>query len=97
MGIFKKSKAIYVERMDLLSGVTVTDDKVHFSLNYSGIDLNAEDIPKLLADAMQLYSMVKPSLDAKSEAMMEKAKEHNAVNSEVKIDDEPIDLSSIPF
>lgn len=87
MSLFKKDKALYIETMDVLKGVTVAPDKVRFTLNWSNIELNPEDVPKLLSDVIQLYAMVKPTLDSKTEANKEKSDQPL---------DEP-DLSSIPF
>lgn len=94
MGIFKRDKAIYYENMNLVREVTVTEEKVHFNLNYSSIDLKPEDVPKLLADAMQLYAHVKPTLDKKSEEL---EAERAASEEPKQPDDKPIDLSEIPF
>lgn len=87
MSLFKKDKALYIEKMDVLSGVTVSPDKVKFSLNYSSIDLTPESVPKLLSDVVQLYALVKPTLDAKTEASQKQSEQPL---------DEP-DLSDIPF
>ena len=86
MALFKKSSAIFVEKMNKLSDVTISEDKVKFSLNYSSIDLNPEEVPKLVSDLIQVYGMIKPILDKKSE--------EEQAESE---DKERIDLSEIPF
>lgn len=93
MGIFKKSQATYIERMEVLSNVTVTEDKVLATLQYSQNTFKPEDIPKLLSDVIQLYTLVKPILDKKSEEA-EKAKTDE---EKLKTEDTPIDLSEIPF
>ena len=93
MGIFKKSQATYIEKMDLLTNVTVTDEKVLATLQYSQNTFRPEDIPKLLADVMQLYALVKPILDKKSE----EAEKEKTDEEKLKLEDTPIDLSNIPF
>ena len=93
MGIFKKSQATYIERMELLTNVTVTEEKVLATLQYSQNTFKPEDIPKLLSDVMQLYALVKPILDKKSE----EAEKEKTDEEKLKLDDTPIDLSNIPF
>lgn len=90
MSIFKKTNAVFVEKMNNLRNVSVSEDKVMFSLNYSGIEMKPEDIPGLVSDLIQIYGMVKPVLDKKSEAL-------EAENAKTENPDEPIDLSNIPF
>jgi NACalpha-BTF3-like transcription factor len=85
--IFKKSKALYFEKMNKLREVTVTDETVKFQIDYSNTSLKVEDIPKLLADVTQLYALVQDSLQKKSEE----------INKEKTEDDEPINLDDIPF
>lgn len=95
MGIFKKSSAVHIDHMDVLSKVTITDDKVLFTIQYSETNMKPEDVPKLLADVMRLYALVKPTLDEKSLKATEDAEQ------DIKIEDindtAPIDLSNIPF
>ena len=92
--IFKKSKAVYIEKMNYLKSVTVSSDKVKFELGWSNLDMALEDVPKLLSDLTSLYGMVKPELDRRSE---EKNAEEEKKAKENEVDFEPIDLSNIPF
>lgn len=93
--IFKKNKALYYDKMNCLKEVTVTEEAVKLHLNWSAIDLKPEDIPGLLADVVQIYAHIKPTLDRKSAEKIEEAKQHNKSNDD-KID-EVVDLADIPF
>lgn len=93
--LFKKSKAIYIKKMNCLNEVTVSEQGLKLQLNYSSIDLKLEDIPKLMSDVTQLYALAKPLLDSMSEeANAEAEKKVKDGNDETF---EPIDLSNIPF
>lgn len=92
MALFKKEKAILIDKMNRLERITVSSDKIHFRLNYSDIDVKAKDIPLLVSDMIQIYGMVKPILDAQSEELN---KENEGKEKEDQV--EPIDLSDIPF
>ena len=93
MAIFKRSSAVFVERMNQLRNVSVSEDKVIFNLNYSNIELQPEKIPGLVSDLIQVYGIIKPTLDKLSQA---KEAEQNKT-SEPSTDEKPIDLSEIPF
>jgi len=97
MSVFKKNRAAYFEKMGTFTEVTITEDKVKFSLNYSSITMNLEEVPKLLADVMQLYAMAKPILDRKSLEATKKKLAGLAGEKDSDDSDEPIDLSDIPF
>lgn len=92
MGIFKKSHAVTIEKMDVLKQLVVNENSVRFSLNYSNIDLKPEEVPKLLADIMQIYTLVKPALDKKTLDL-----ENEKSGDPKEEDSKPIDLSDIPF
>lgn len=91
MSILKKSEAIFIDSMEHLTNVMVTDDVCKFTLDYSQMTVKSSDVPKLLSDLMQLYAMVKPALDKKTlEAQDENLRRETP-------SDERIDLSNIPF
>jgi len=92
MAIFKKSQATFVEKMNVLKDVTISEDKVKFNLGWSNIDLTPEEIPQIVSDLIQVYGMIKPILDEKSEA---KQKELDKTDKESE--EKFIDLSEIPF
>jgi len=92
MAIFKRSSAVFVERMNLLRNVSVSEDKVLFNVNYSNIELSPEEIPGLVSDLIQVYGIIKPTLDRLSQEKEETEKKASP-KSEVK----PVDLSEIPF
>lgn len=93
MAIFKRSSAVFVERMNQLRNVSVSEDKVIFNINYSNIELQPEEIPGLVSDLIQVYGIIKPTLDKLSqEKEAEQAKTETPA-----VDDKPIDLSEIPF
>lgn len=87
--MFNRKKAIFFESMNKLSDVTITDDKVKCKIGWNDLDLKPEDVPKLLSDFIQIYALVKDSLDEKSKA------EADNKDKEEKKDD--LDLSDIPF
>ena len=91
MAIFKRSSAVFVERMNQLCNVSVSEDKVIFNLNYSNIELQPEKIPGLVSDLIQVYGIIKPTLDEISQKREAEAKKNNTDG------DESVDLSEIPF
>lgn len=91
MTVFKKSSAVSIEKMNYLTKVFVTEDNVSFNISYFDTKVPIEDIPKLLGDFMQLYSMVKTQLDKKTIGAQDKNLELE------KPKEDPIDLSDIPF
>lgn len=93
MAIFKRSSAVFVESMNKVRNVSVSEDKVLFNLNYSNIELQPEDVPGLVSDLIQIYGIIKPTLDDISL----KRQEENKKNATVETDEKPIDLSEIPF
>ena len=93
MAIFKKTEAIFVEKMNVIKDVTISEDKVKFGIGYYDINISPEDVPRLVSDFIQVYGIVKPTLDKLSEA---KEAEQNKI-SEPSTDEKPIDLSEIPF
>jgi hypothetical protein len=93
MSIFKKSSAVFVERMNLLRNVSVSEDKVLFNINYSNIELRPEEIPGFVSDLIQVYGIIKPTLDRLSQ----EKEEVEAKTTTPAVDDKPIDLSEIPF
>lgn len=94
MAIFKRSSAVFVEKMNVLKNVSVSEDKVLFNVNYSNIELSPEEIPGLVSDLIQVYGIIKPTLDKMSE---ERQKELDKEKSDNKDADKPVDLSEIPF
>lgn len=94
MAIFKRSSAVFVERMNLLRNVSVSEDKVLFNVNYSNIELSPEEIPGLVSDLIQVYGIIKPTLDKLSQ---EKEAAQAKTDTPPAPDDKPIDLSEIPF
>ncbi len=93
MGIFKKEQAVFIEKMNTLSNVTISDNKIKFELQYSSISLSLTDIPKLMGDVIELYGLVKPTLDKLSI----EAEEERKKSEDIDTDDKPIDLSEVPF
>lgn len=91
--LFKKNKAITIDKMNVLDDVVVNEEKLKFTVQYSNISIPIEKVPGLLADIMQVYSLVKPALDQKS---IEATKEQEKDKAD-DVDLEPIDLSDIPF
>lgn len=91
MNIFKKNQAVQVEKLNIFKDILINEKEVKLHINYSGITISLEEVPKLLADAMQLYTMVKPMLDKKT---IEKMKDKT---DEADSEDTIIDLSDIPF
>lgn len=92
MGIFKKTSAVQIDKMNRINSVTITEENVKFSLSgsYSIETVKLEDVPKLLSDMIQLYTYVKPLLD--------KRESDSLKTDAAAIDnDKPIDLSEIPF
>lgn len=94
--MFKKTNAVYIEKMRKLTKVTVTDETVKANIGYYDLYFEPEEIPKLLADFMELYAAVKPTLE-KKQAALEKERAEAGEKTEVVVDDKPIDLSEIPF
>lgn len=97
--MFKKTNAVYIESMRKLTNVTVTEETVKANIGYYDLTFQPEEIPKVLADFMELYAAVKPTLD-KKQAQLEKerAESQEAVDKGgAVVDDKPIDLSEIPF
>ena len=92
MAIFKRSSAVFVEKMNLLRNVSVSEDKVLFNVNYSNIELSPEEIPGLVSDLIQVYGIIKPTLDKLSQEK-EDAEKQASADTEIK----PVDLSEIPF
>lgn len=90
--MFKKNNAVYHDKMKQLSKVTVTEQGVHFTLNYSSIDLTPEAIPGLLADVIELYAYMKPTLER-----LQAERDKNKTEPNTPPEDEPIDLTGIPF
>lgn len=93
MAIFKRSSAVFVQSMNKVRNVSVSEDKVLFNLNYSNIELEPEEIPGLVSDLIQIYGIVKPTLDELSTKREEEEKKNAAADTEIK----PVDLSEIPF
>lgn len=91
MSIFKKTQGVTMDKMNVLSNVVITADQCRFQLQYSNIELKIEQIPKLLADIIEVYTSAKPTLDAKTLALAEQTTEDGAAI------DNPINLSDIPF
>ena len=89
MAIFKRSSAVFVESMNLLRNVSVSEDKVMFNINYSNIELKPEEVPGLVSDLIQVYGILKPTLD---EISAKKEKEQKDKESS-----ESVDLNEIPF
>ncbi len=85
--MFNRKKAVYIEKMNYIKEVTVTDDKVKFNIAWSDVKLDPEDVPKILSDLIQIYALVRDSLAEKSEN----------INADKKEEDEPINLDDIPF
>jgi hypothetical protein len=92
MAIFKRSSAVFVESMNKVRNVSVSEDKVLFNLNYSNIELQPEEIPGLVSDLIQIYGIIKPTLDALSVKQEEENKKNETADS-----DKAVDLSEIPF
>ena len=93
MAIFKRSSAVFVQSMNKVRNVSVSEDKVLFNLNYSNIELEPEEIPGLVSDLIQIYGIVKPTLDELSVKREEEEKKNATADTELK----PVDLSEIPF
>ena len=91
MAIFKRSNAVFVESMNKVKNVSVSEDKVLFNLNYSNIELYPDEIPGLVSDLIQVYGIIKPTLDKLS---LEREAEAKKINPE---SEESVDLSEIPF
>lgn len=94
MAIFKRSSAVFIEKMNLLRNVSASEDKVLFRVDYSNIELSPEEIPGLVSDLIQVYGIIKPTLDKISE---ERQKELDKGKSDNKDADKTVDLSEIPF
>ena len=90
MSIFKKTSAVFVEKMNSLRNVSISEDKVMFQLNYSNLELSPKEIPGLVSDLIQVYGIIKPTLDKLS-------LEEESAKVDPAPDDTPIDLSNIPF
>lgn len=93
MAIFKRSSAVFVQSMNQVRNVSISEDKVLFNLNYSNIELEPEGIPGLVSDLIQIYGIVKPTLDELSTKREEEERKNAAADTEIK----PVDLSEIPF
>lgn len=93
MAIFKRSSAVFVEKMNQLRNVSVSEDKVIFNINYSNIELSPDEVPGLVSDLIQVYGIIKPTLDKLSQEKEAEEKKNAAADTEVK----PVDLSEIPF
>ena len=91
MAIFKRSSAVFVEKMNILRNVSVSEDKVLFNINYSSIELAPEEIPGIVSDLIQVYGIIKPTLDEISQKREAEAKKDNPEG------DKLVDLSEIPF
>ena len=91
MSIFKKTAAVKIDKMGVLTDITLTEESVEFHCNYSTLKFKVEEIPKLLADVMQLYVYVKPTIDKKQANSLKNKAE------ELEEDSEELDLSEIPF
>ena len=91
MAIFKRSSAVFVEKMNILRNVSVSEDNVLFNVNYSNIELAPEEIPGIVSDLIQVYGIIKPTLDDMSQ---KREAEANKINHE---SEESVDLSEIPF
>lgn len=93
MAIFKKAKAVYVEKMNQVSKVTITEETVKFNIGWSDHTFKPEEIPGLVADLIQIYGIVKPAIDKRSE----EAESNKTDEQKNDPSNEPIDLSEIPF
>ena len=91
MGIFKKQEAVFVDKMNKLSKVTVTEDQVKFNIGYYDHSMKIDEMPGLVSDIIQIYGIVKPHLDK-----LQQEREAEAAKSN-EVDDKPIDLTEIPF
>lgn len=93
--LFKKNKAITIDKMNVLQDIVINEDKVKFNVQYSNTTLDLKQIPKLLSDVMQLYAVVKPMLD---QVALNEAKDKVKTLEDSTSDDvEALDLSEIPF
>lgn len=90
MGIFKKTSAVQIDKMNVVKDVIINEEKVKFSLNYSSTTLELDEVPKLLADVMQLYVYTKPLLDKRA---AQEAKD----KADELADEDTLDLTEIPF
>ena len=93
MAIFKKTEAIFVEKMNVIKDVTISEDKVKFGIGYYDINISPEDVPRLVSDLIQVYGIAKPTLDKLSEAKEAEAKKNATEGEKVGLPD----LSEIPF
>lgn len=93
MAIFQKQKAVFVEKMNQVSKVTVTEDTVKFNIGWSDHSFKPEEIPGLVSDMIQIYGIVKPAIDKRSQA----AEDAKTDEEKKASDNTPIDLSEIPF
>ena len=94
MAIFKRTEAIFVEKMNQIKDVTISEDKLKFNIGYYDISIAPEDVPGLVSDLIQVYGIIKPTLDKMSE---ERQKELDKERSDNKDADNQLDLSEIPF
>jgi hypothetical protein len=91
MGIFKKQEAVFVDKMNKLSKVTVTDDQVKFNIGYYDHSMKIDELPGLVSDLRYREAAFRHYSDK-----LQKEREAEAAKNNT-VDDKPIDLSEIPF
>lgn len=94
MAIFKRTEAIFVAKMNQIKDVTISEDKLKFNIGYYDISIVPEDVPGLVSDLIQVYGIIKPTLDKMSEERQKELDKEKSDNNEA---DKPLDLSEIPF
>ena len=90
--MFWNKNATCIDKMNVINSVVITEKNVKLNVQYSNIEINIKDVPKLLADVTNIYAVCKPLLDEISQKEYEE-KLKESENESV----EPLDLSEIPF
>jgi len=90
--MFWNKNATCIDKMNVINSVVITEKNVKLNIQYSNIEINIKEVPKLLADVTNIYAVCKPLLDEISQKEFEERQKENETETEEKID-----LSEIPF